>query len=111
MDLRRVGIVYRKEILEALRDRRTIISTIVIPIILFPVIFVAFGGLAGAMVKSAQAERAKIAIVGAENAPEIATEIRASPAFQIVDASDFRTRIEEKKLRAVVEFPRDFQRR
>ena len=111
MDLRRVGIVYRKEILEALRDRRTIISTIVIPIIIFPVIFVAFGGLAGAMVKSAQSERAKIAIVGAENAPEVAAQIRAAPEFQIVDPNDFRKRIEEKKLRAAVEFPPNFQRR
>jgi sodium transport system permease protein len=111
MDLRRVGIVYRKEILEALRDRRTIISTIVIPIIIFPLICVAFGGLAGAMVKSAQSERAKIAIVGAENAPEVAAQIRAAPEFQIVDANDFRKRIEERKLRAAVEFPPNFQRR
>ena len=111
MDLRRVGIVYRKEILEALRDRRTIISTIVIPIIVFPVIFVAFGGLAGAMVKSAQSERAKIAIMGGENAPEIAAKIGATPGFQVVEANDFRTRIEEKRLRAAVEFPRNFERR
>src|SRR3954469_2456958 len=111
MDLRRVGIVYRKEIFEALRDRRTIISTIVIPIILFPVIFVAFGGLAGAMVKSAQSERAKIAIIGAEHAPELAAKISQSSGFQVVQANDFRTRIEEKKLRAAVEFPVNFQRR
>ena len=83
MDLRRVGIVYRKEILEALRDRRTIISTIAIPIILFPLIFVLFGGLASVMVKSAQSERSKIAIIGAEHAPEVAEKIRKSFASTI----------------------------
>jgi sodium transport system permease protein len=108
MDLRRVGIVYRKEILEALRDRRTIISTIVIPIIIFPLIFVGFGGVAGAMMKSAQAERAKVAIIGEENAREVAAKIRESSAFQIVDGKDYRTRIEEKHLRAAVEFPANF---
>ena len=111
MDLRRVGIVYRKEILEALRDRRTIISTIVIPIILFPLIFVSFGGLAGKMVKSVQAERAKIAIIGEENAPVLAAKIRESSAFQVVGGKDFRTRIEEKQLRAAIEFPPNFQNR
>lgn len=111
MDLRRVGIVYRKEILEAIRDRRTIISTIVIPIIIFPVIFVAFGGLAGAMMKSAQSERAKIAIIGEVNAPEAAAKIREARAFEVVEAQDFQARIAEKNLRAAVEFPADFRKR
>ena len=83
MDLRRVGIVYRKEILEALRDRRTIISTIVIPIIIFPLIFLTFTGTATVMMQAAQSERIRIAIVGEEYAPELAATIRKT--IQAVD--------------------------
>jgi sodium transport system permease protein len=110
MDLRRVGIVYRKEILEAIRDRRTIISTIVIPIIIFPLIAVGFIGITNTKVKSAQSERSKIAIIGEEHAPELATKIRESALFKVETAGDFKTRIEEKKLRAAIEFPADFMR-
>ena len=37
MSLRNVGIVYRKELTDSLRDRRTLVSMIVIPLLLFPV--------------------------------------------------------------------------
>jgi sodium transport system permease protein len=107
MDLHRVGIVYRKEILEAIRDRRTIISTIVIPIIIFPLIFVSFGGFARVMVKTAETERSRIAIVGAENAPELAQKIRESRAFDVVDARNYREGISERKLRATVQIPKN----
>ena len=43
MSWRNIGIVYRKEMLESLRDRRTLISTILVPILLFPVLTVGVG--------------------------------------------------------------------
>jgi len=42
MSLRNIGIVYRKELREALRDRRTVIASVVIPLFLFPLLSVAF---------------------------------------------------------------------
>ena len=36
--LRNTGIVYRKELLDSLRDRRTIISMIVVPLLVMPVV-------------------------------------------------------------------------
>ena len=43
MSLRNIGIVYRKELTEALRDRRTLLSSILVPLLLFPVLGVAIG--------------------------------------------------------------------
>jgi sodium transport system permease protein len=108
MDLSRVGIVFRKEMLEAIRDRRTIISTIVIPIIIFPVIFVSFGGFAKVIMATAQSERSKVAIIGAEHSPELAARVRSSAGFEIVDGANFQERVTEKKLRAVLEIPPNF---
>ncbi len=45
MSLRNIGIVYRKELREALRDRRTVIASVVIPLFLFPLLSVGFGSL------------------------------------------------------------------
>ena len=46
MALQNIGIVYRKELTEALRDRRTLISTLLVPLLLFPLLSVGFGALA-----------------------------------------------------------------
>ena len=111
MDLRRVGIVYRKEIVESLRDRRTLISTIVIPLIIFPLIFVVFGGFASGVMKSVQAERSKIAIIGAEHAPNLAEKVREANGLEVVGAENFQTKIAEKELRAALEIPPGFEER
>ncbi|MCX7429341.1 MAG: hypothetical protein NTW96_27420, partial [Planctomycetia bacterium] len=36
----RVWVVYRKELVETLRDRRTLIAMVVVPIVLYPVLMV-----------------------------------------------------------------------
>ena len=43
MSARNIGIVYRKELTEALRDRRTLISTLIVPLVLFPVLTAGLG--------------------------------------------------------------------
>ena len=43
MSLRNIGVVYRKEMVDSLRDRRTVISMFVIPILLFPALSVGLG--------------------------------------------------------------------
>ena len=40
MSLRNIGIVYRKELTDSLRDRRTVISMIVVPLIVMPLLSV-----------------------------------------------------------------------
>jgi sodium transport system permease protein len=49
-------------------------------------------------------------LLGAQNAPTLAEAIRKVPGFEIVPpADDYIARINDKKLRAAVEFPRDFE--
>ena len=50
MKVAHIGIVYRKELLDQLRDRRTVISMVVIPILLFPLMTIGFGALAARMI-------------------------------------------------------------
>lgn len=106
INLRNIAIVYRKELLDSLRDRRTIISTIVAPILMFPLIFLGFGALANWSIKRAQAQAADIVIIGEENSPELTSRLRALEGIRIKPASnDFTNRIAEKQLRLAVEIP------
>lgn len=109
MKLRTILIVYRKEFRDLLRDRRTLFGMLIFPLIFFPLITVGFNRLEKSLRERAQAEQMSIAILGEENAPEIAARIAADERFRVEPAGeDYRTRISDKKLRAAVEFPAGF---
>lgn len=112
MRLAQVGIVFRKELLDTLRDRRALISMIVVPLLLFPLLTVGFGALASRLVQKARQEGSTVMILGAENAPGAAAAIRSAEGIVVVPpASDYVARINDKKLRAAVEFPPGFEKR
>ena len=110
MKFSQVVIVYRKELLDTLRDRRTLISMIVVPLLLFPVLTIGFGALAAKLVQKARQEASAIMILGAEHAPTLAATIRKQDGFEVVAlAEDYVARINDKKLRAAIEFPPQFE--
>ena len=76
MSLRNVGIVYRKELREALRDRRTLISTLIVPLILFPLLTAGFAALAITLVGKAKEEVPRIMILGGEDSLQVLDGLR-----------------------------------
>ena len=109
MSLRNISIVYRKELLDLLRDRRTIISMIVIPMVAIPLLMIIMGGAAVKLVSKARQEISKVMVLGGEHSPKTLASLRAVPGLEIVPAStDFTNLISEKIIRAAVEIPADF---
>jgi len=110
MSLRNIGIVYRKELTEALRDRRTLISTIVVPLFLFPVLSVGFGALAISLVGKAKQESPKVMIIGGEDSPGVMDGIRKLKTIEVVPTQpNWKDQVIDKKVRAVLEIPSGFQ--
>ncbi len=110
MNLQATGIVFRKELLDTLRDRRTLISSILLPILLFPVLLLGFGALGFVIATRLGQEKLAVGIRGAEHAPTLAARLEAHPELAAVAADqDFRDAIRAKQLRAVVEFPPSFE--
>lgn len=110
MSLRNVGIVYRKELTEALRDRRTVVSTILVPLLLFPVLSVGFGSLAIALVGKAKEESPKVMLLGGADSPVVVDGLRKLDKIDIVpETPNWRDQIINKDIRAAVEIPADFQ--
>ncbi len=110
MSLRNVGIVYRKELTEAIRDRRTVISTILVPLLLFPVLSVGFGSLAVMLVGKAKEEVPKVMLRGGEDSPEVVAGLKKLDKIEIVPESpDWKDQIINKEIRAAVEIPAGFQ--
>src|SRR5260370_9726629 len=110
MRLRNIGIVYRKELTESLRDRRTLISTIVVTIRMFTMLMVGFSYVALKLVGAAKKEVPKIMIVGAEESTDVANVFTRLSEVEVVPvAADYREQISNKKIRAAVELPKNFR--
>jgi len=110
MSWHNVGIVYRKELTEALRDRRTLISTIVVPLFLFPVLSVGFGALAVELVGKAKEEKPKVMVLGGEDSPKVLDGIKKLDKIEVVPTQpNWKDQIIEKEVRAAVEIPAGFQ--
>jgi sodium transport system permease protein len=110
MSLRNVGLVYRKELLESLRDRRTLLSTILIPLLLFPVLAVGIGYLGAELIGAASREPSTIMIRGGTDSPDVIQGLAKVKNLRIVPAvADYVNLISNKKVRAVVDIPPGFQ--
>ena len=76
MPLKSIAVVYRKELTEALRDRRTLISTIVVPLLLFPVMSVGFASVASLLLGKAKEESAKVMVLGGDDSPAVMEQLK-----------------------------------
>src|SRR3984893_15276707 len=110
MPLRNIGIVYRKELTEALRDRRTLISTLLVPLLLFPLLSVGFGALAVTLVKKAEEETPKVMLLGGADSPAVLKALRTSKKIEVVPATpDWKEKIINKEIRAAIAIPGGFE--
>jgi sodium transport system permease protein len=110
MNVRNIAVVYRKELREALRDRRTLVSSILVPLILFPLLSAGLGAAISALIGKAKEEVPKIMILGGDDSPSILAELRDSKKIQIVPAqSNWKDQVINKEIRAAVEIPPGFE--
>jgi sodium transport system permease protein len=104
-----IFVVYRKELTDSLRDRRTVISMIVIPTILMPLLTFGVGALSASLFGKALQEIPTVMVLGGQDSPRVLTELRAQKDFRVVPTSpDFAQMITDKKVRAAVEIPPNF---
>jgi sodium transport system permease protein len=110
MNLRNIGVVYRKELREALRDRRTLISSLLVPLIIFPLLTAGLGAVISALVGKAKEEVPAVMILGGDDSPGILAELRGSSKIKIVPTRpNWKDQIVNKEVRAAVEIPAGFQ--
>jgi sodium transport system permease protein len=111
MSLRNIGIVYRKELREALRDRRTVVASVVIPLFLFPLLSVGFGALVSNIVNKTEEASPKVMVVGGEDSPGVLGVLRGTPKVEIVPATqNWKDLVVEKEIPVAVEIPPGFDK-
>jgi sodium transport system permease protein len=110
MNFKAIGVVYRKELTEWLRDRRTLISTVLVPLLAFPILMVGITALATIMIGNAEKEIPKVMILGGEDSPQLLESLKESDQVKVVPYTDnWKDQISNKEIRAAVEIPKGFQ--
>jgi len=109
MGMRNIGIVYRKELTEALRDRRTLITTFLVPLLMIPLLGSGFVTVMSAALGNAKKEKPLVMIVGGTDSPALLAALREYPKMIIVPATpDWQRKVIEKDIRIAIEVPPRF---
>ena len=104
-----IGIVYRKELRDLLRDRRTIMSMIVVPVVVMPLLMTGLGLTAVKLGGKMRQEIPRVMVLGGEDSPRTMEALRALHGFDFVAPSqDFTNLISDKKINAAVGLPKNF---
>lgn len=111
MRLRMLAAVWRKELLETIRDRRTLVTTLLIPTLVMPLLMFGFAFVAGKIAGRAMEDRQDIMVIHSDESPALHGELMASDKLRVQELSaSWRQDVSDKKVRAVVEFPVGFGR-
>ena len=109
MSLRNSVIVYRKELRDMLRDKRTIRSMFVIPVVAFPLLFLLVGYVQAHFAGQEKKEIAPIMVQGGEDSPKVLGALRNFVSVKIVPyKADAKQEISDKTIRALVQIPKGF---
>ena len=103
--------VFRKEMIETLRDRRTLVVALVLPVVLMPMVTLGVPYLAQRQREHREMAASRVAIVGAELAPQLLDESVARGLIRLVGVADPIEALRHGRLDAVVEIPTNFATR
>src|SRR5260221_12306396 len=109
MGMRNLGIVYRKELTEAWRDRRTLITTFLVPLLMIPLLGSGFVTVMSAVLGNAKKEKPMVMIIGGTDSPALLAALREYPKMIIVPAApDWQSKVIAKDIRIAIEVPPGF---
>jgi sodium transport system permease protein len=110
MNWNNIVTVYLKELKDSLRDRRTLISTIVIPTLVMPVMFFGVGKVMSSVITKAREDIPTVAVLGGEDSPGVVRKLKESNKLRVVATpADWKQAIGDKRLRVAVELPERFE--
>jgi len=99
--MKTVATVFKKEFIDTIRDRRTLVFMIVIPLLLFPVLFKIMFSLQEKQTKKAEEKILRVALIDNDNAARFAELLHARKDLKVivdVPADSIRASISEDRL-------------
>ncbi len=103
-----IGLIVRKEILSTFRDRRAIVSNLLIPLLLMPVVMMGLPLLMGGIFASQATSDTEIAVQGSENLPESLSAFLSASNLSLVETEDVLAAVRSSDYGAGMVVPDDF---
>lgn len=109
MNWNNIRLVYFKEILGAIRDRRTLISMIIIPLVFYPLLFFGIGYFTMTGQQKTESLPSIIAVHGEENAPGLIEILKEEEKIQLTGIPvNNQEGLESGEIYLLIEIPDDF---
>jgi len=106
MQLHNSLIVYRKELRDMLRDKRTIRSMVILPMVAFPLMFLLIGYFGARSTQELKSEVSAVMIHGGEDSPKVVAALGKFPGIKVVPyQDDAKEEVSNKTIRAIIEIP------
>ncbi len=100
----RALLVFRKELRDAFRDRSTIFSVLVLPLVIYPVMFIGMGVLFGAQRQGEERRIAQVAVSGEPRDQLLLAQLKADPRIALVDLPQPLPLLQDGDIQAIIEF-------
>jgi sodium transport system permease protein len=105
--------VYQKELLELMRDKKTLMFVVLLPLLIFPLLFGLMGLVMSNVSRQAEAEEHRYVIIHAERAPAFAEALFYHKNFKKVETeltatADLKQAIRDDKFDVAIVIPADF---
>lgn len=105
--------VYQKELLELMRDKKTLMFVVLLPLLIFPLLFGLMGLVMSNVSRQAEAEEHRYVIINAERAPAFAEALFYHKNFkkvdtELTDAAALKQAIRDDKFDVAIVIPADF---
>ncbi|WP_027634327.1 ABC transporter permease [Clostridium hydrogeniformans] len=104
--MKEVLSIFKKEIMDIFRDKKTIIMTIIVPMILYPVLFGVINYFTQDSIKDVE-KGINIGIVSKNNSA--ASLLKSQPQITVYEGDDLKEKLKKGDISAIVEIPDDFQ--
>ncbi len=104
-----ISLIFRKEILDITRDRRTVMSMIVVPLVAFPLLIFGISSLMLSQMKKMESVKYTVFVVGADRSPGLIQALEGNEEISFQDfgnsETDARALLAEEAVSGVVLVP------
>lgn len=108
--MKQILTIWRKELRDTVRDRRTLFAVILLPLLLMPVIIIGVGKLTQYVIRDAQEKVVTIGVVNESAAPELSQMLREASKVIVQSAeSDSEDMVRNREIDAALVIPADAQ--
>lgn len=103
-----LGTVYKKEVRENLRDRRSLFNSVLLGPILFPILFIGLAYFASSKQQESVEKVLEVPVVGAEHAPNLVSFLEQQGVIIQSPPEDPEASVKSQEVQVIIRIPEKF---